>query len=115
MAAASQSIENIIPTSTPYRKQSIEDDVRNYQHCLQSEELQHADWIEKIKLSSAENYRAGFLAGSSSQDNLLKTVDGERGGERGGVDTDDVRCRLFETIPAPCKAMNTNSFQRYRG
>ena len=107
MASASQSIENVIPSSTPYRKQSMEDDARNYEHCLHSEELQHADWLEKIKLSSAENYRAGFLAGSSSQDNLLKSV-------KGGGETDDVRSRLFETIPAPCKAMNTNSFQRCR-
>ena len=107
MASASQSIENVIPSSTPYRKQSMEDDARNYEHCLHSEELQHAEWLEKIKLSSAENYRAGFLAGSSSQDNLLKSV-------KGGGETDDVRSRLFETIPAPCKAMNTNSFQRCR-
>lgn len=101
MADATQRIENIVPSAESYRKKISEDDARNYEECLHSEELQHADWLEKIKVSSAENYQAGFMAGadSASQDNSLQAAN-------------DVRVRLFDTIPAPCKTMNTNSFQR---
>ena len=102
MAAVTQGIENIIRSTASYSKIISEDDARNYEDCLHGEELQHADWIEKIKVSSAENYQAGFMAGAncSGKDDTLKNAG-------------DVRVRLFDTIPAPCKAMNTNSFQRW--
>ena len=101
MAAVTKGIENIIPSTVSYRKIIGEDDARNYEECLHGEELQHADWLEKIKVSSAENYQAGFIAGSNSsgEDDTFNSAG-------------DVRVRLFDTIPAPCKAMNTNSFQR---
>ena len=49
-------MENIIPTAASYR---MAEDDRSYEECLHSEEQQHADWLEKIKISSAENYKAG--------------------------------------------------------
>lgn len=60
MSKSTQSIENIIPTTAPYRMETEED--RNYEECLHTEELRHADWLEKIKVSSAENYKAGTLS-----------------------------------------------------
>lgn len=97
-------IEYVIPTTAAYNKNSHGDDGRNYQECLQTEEAMHSAWLEKIKISSAENYRAGYLAGSSSKGDLVEKV----------TESEDVRTRLFETIPAPCKSMNSDTFQRYQ-
>ena len=100
MSDGLRTIENIIPSITTYR--GNEDEAKSYVECLQSEEAMRATWLEKIKTSSAENFKAGFLAGSNSQGDLRKKL----------IESDDVRYRLFETIPAPCKSMNTNTFQR---
>ena len=102
MADGAFTIENIMPSASPYRSNGNGEDGSHYVECLQSEEANRAAWLEKIKISSAENYKAGFLAGSNSHGDLGGKVDAE----------EDVRLRLFETIPAPCKSMNSNTFQR---
>lgn len=102
MSDGLRTIENIIPSISVYNASGNEDGARSYVECLQSEEAMRAAWLEKIKTSSAENFKAGFLAGSNSQGDLQKKP----------TESDDVRVRLFETIPAPCKSMNTNTFQR---
>lgn len=99
MSEGLRTIENIIPSISTYNASGNE---RSYVECLQSEESMRAAWLEKIKTSSAENFKAGFLAGSNSHGDLQKKL----------TESDDVRVRLFETIPAPCKSMNTNTFQR---
>mmetsp|Transcript_5524 Transcript_5524/g.5678 ORF Transcript_5524/g.5678 Transcript_5524/m.5678 type:complete len:192 (+) Transcript_5524:99-674(+) len=82
-----------------------EEDEKNYENCLHDEELKHSAWLERIKISSAENYEAGYLAGRAlcvdSPDKPVKNPD-------------DVRSRLFETIPLPSKLFNLDSFQRVR-
>lgn len=100
MSDGAHRIENVMPSASPYR--SSGEDGSHYVECLQSEEANRAAWLEKIKISSAENYKAGFLAGSNSHGDFGRKLE----------EDEDVRLRLFETIPAPCKSMNSNTFQR---
>jgi hypothetical protein len=51
-------------TQTDFSITEKDEEEENYEKCVINDEKQHSDFLEKLKISSAENYRAGFLAGS---------------------------------------------------